>query len=269
MAYVMTNTEFVNKAKDIANNYKTLYIMGCFGAPMGYGNNRTRYMNNNDYNRQPARQKMIKNASDDTFGFDCVCLLKGILWGWKGDVNKVYGGAQYASNGVPDINEQSMIAKCTEVSSDFTKIVPGEMLWLNGHAGIYIGDGLAVESTPAWKNKVQITAVANIGAKTGYNSRKWTKHGKLPWIEYKAQPTPTAKITIETPPTLKVGSKGGTVKVWQQIMVNNGISVGSYGIDGDYGSATKTATVAFQKKVGLSTTGEVDSKTWIAGLNTL
>jgi hypothetical protein len=31
---------------------------------------------------------------------------------------------------------------------------------------------------------VQITAVGNIGTKSGYKSRKWTKHGKLPYIEY-------------------------------------------------------------------------------------
>ena len=33
------------------------------------------------------------------------------------------------------------------------------------------------------------TAVGNIGNKAGYNSRKWTKHGKLPYITY-VQPEP-------------------------------------------------------------------------------
>ena len=32
----------------------------------------------------------------------------------------------------------------------------GEMVWMDGHVGIYIGDGLAVECTPSWANKVQI-----------------------------------------------------------------------------------------------------------------
>ena len=31
---------------------------------------------------------------------------------------------------------------------------------------------------------MQITAVANIGNKSGYNSRRWTKHGKLPYVTY-------------------------------------------------------------------------------------
>ena len=38
---------------------------------------------------------MINSASSDTFGFDCVCLIKGILWGWNGNLNHVYGGATF------------------------------------------------------------------------------------------------------------------------------------------------------------------------------
>ena len=59
---------------------------------------------------------------------------------------------------------------------------------MKGHIGIYIGNGLAVECTPAWKNKVQITAVGNIGKKTGYNTRTWTNHGKLNFIKYEKIP---------------------------------------------------------------------------------
>ena len=167
----------------MARNYKTLYVMGCFGAPMTAAN-KTRYCNNHTYNKAAARQAMIKAASDDTFGFDCVCLIKGLLWGWCGDKTRSYGGASYAVNGVPDIGADTMITKCTGVSTNFSTIEVGEAVWMSGHIGIYIGDGLAVECTPKWKNCVQITAVANIGTKAGYNSRKWTKHGKLPYVTY-------------------------------------------------------------------------------------
>jgi len=185
----MNNLEFVNKAIDIAKNYKTLYVMGCFGAPMTESN-KTRYCKNHSYNKQASRTKMIKNASADTFGFDCVCLIKGILWGWNGNKNKVYGGANYASNGVPDVSADGMIAKCSGVSTNFSNMEKGEVVWMKGHIGIYIGDGLAVECTPSWSNKVQITAVGNIGNKAGYNTRKWTKRGKLPYITYIKEVTP-------------------------------------------------------------------------------
>ena len=182
----MNSTEFVAKLKDIALNYKTLYVMGCIGAPLNAAN-KARYTSNLEYNSRSDRSAMIKAASADTFGFDCVCLIKSVLWGWKGDKNAVYGGAQYASNGVPDIGTESMINVCSGVSTDFSKIAVGEALWLPGHIGVYIGDGLAVECTPAWGNKVQITA-CNCN-KSGYNRRDWQKHGKLPYITYKENTT--------------------------------------------------------------------------------
>ena len=180
MSKVMTAEQFIAKAKEAANS-KTLYVMGCFGAPMNE-KNKKRYSTNNEFNRTYASK--ILAADGGVFGFDCVCLVKGLLWGWRGDRNAQYGGAVYASNGVPDIGEDAMIKKCSDVSTDFSKIVPGAFLWMKGHCGIYIGNGLAVEATPKWKWKVQITAVANIGPKAGYNSRTWTKWGKLPWIDY-------------------------------------------------------------------------------------
>lgn len=204
MSTVMKASEFVAKLKDVAENYKTLYVMGCFGAPMNT-KNKNRYCDNHEYNRQAARTKMIKAASTDTFGFDCVCLIKGILWGWKGDKSKTYGGAAYKSNGVADVSADGMINLCKNVTTDFSKIEVGEAVWCKGHIGVYIGNGLAVECTPSWKNKVQITAVKNIGTKSGYNARTWTKHGKLPYIEYDVKETkPEAPKPTTTKPSTKV-----------------------------------------------------------------
>ena len=177
----MNNIKFVDKIKDIADNYETLYIMGCFGSPMNAANRR-RFCDNHSYNRQPARTAMIQAASPSTFGFDCVCLIKGVLWGWNGDKNKVYGGATYASNGVPDYGADMMISICSDVSTDFSEIEVGEAVWTPGHIGVYVGNGLAVECTPKWDNCVQYTACNR--AVAGYNRRNWTKHGKLPYIEY-------------------------------------------------------------------------------------
>lgn len=170
----MKVNDFINKAVDIAKNYKTLYVMGCFGAPMT-PSNKKRYTNNHEYNRQKSRTKMINNANSNTFGFDCVCLIKGILWGWNGNVNKTYGGAKYKANGVPDVGANGILKYCTNVSTDFKNIIPGEIVWMDGHVGIYIGNSEVVECTPAWKNNVQITKLSK---------RKWLKHGKLKFIDY-------------------------------------------------------------------------------------
>ena len=177
------NIIFAAIVKNIATNYKTLYVMGCFGAPLTAAAKK-RYIAAQSYNQSSARRAKINAASADTFGFDCVCLIKGTLWGWNGSLDHQYGGATYASNGVPDIGADAMISKCKGVTTDFKNIEIGEAVWMSGHIGIYIGGGLAVECTPAWKDKVQITAVGNIGKKAGYNTRTWTKHGKLPYITY-------------------------------------------------------------------------------------
>ncbi len=194
---MMTNKTLAAKLVDIAKNYKTLYVNGCFGAPMT-AKNKTRYTQNTAYNRQPARTAKINAASADTFGFDCVCLIKGVLWGWSGDKSKVYGGATYTSNGVPDIGADQMIKVCKNVSTDFSKIEVGEAVWMEGHIGVYVGDGLAVECTPKWADKVQITA-CNC-SKSGYNRRNWTKHGKLPYIDYINEPDTAEPPVTETPP---------------------------------------------------------------------
>lgn len=182
----MKASELVEKVLDVAKNYKTLYVMGCFGAPLT-GSNVTRYCNNHTYNKAADRTAMIKAVADQSppvYGFDCVNLIKGILWGWCGNASKTYGGAVYTSNGVQDVSADGMIAICKDVSTDFSKIVPGAAVWLSGHIGVYVGGGLAVECTPKWENKVQITAVSNIGTKAGYNARKWTKWGKIPYVDY-------------------------------------------------------------------------------------
>lgn len=182
----MKASEFINKLQNIVDNYKTLYVMGCFGAPLT-GANVSRYCTNHRYNKQAARTAMIRAAADKNppvYGFDCVCLIKGVLWGWSGNAAKPYGGAAYASNGVPDLGADTMITKCSGVSADFSGIVPGETVWLPGHIGVYIGGGKVIECSPAFKNCVQVTACLNIGAISGMNGRKWTKHGKLPYITY-------------------------------------------------------------------------------------
>ena len=107
----MNNREFAAKLIEIATNTNTLYVMGCFGAPLN-PQNKVRYSSNHPYNRQAVRTKMISEATHDTFGFDCVGLIKAVLWGFNADESKTYGGAKYTSNKVPDINADTFIGLC-------------------------------------------------------------------------------------------------------------------------------------------------------------
>lgn len=256
---IKTGKELAAACVDAAKNYKTLYAMGAFGWPMN-DHNKQRAMGSYSYNSAADRAAKIKSASKDTFGFDCVCLIKAMLWGWQGDEKQNYGGAKYCSNNVPDVNEDGMIRACTEVSSDFKKIAVGEVLWTSGHIGVYIGGGLAVECTPIWKDGVQITAVHNIGKKSGYNGRMWAKHGKLPWVTYEKEETTGKDYTISFR-YLRKGDKGEDVKALQQLLIARGYTCGGWGTDGDFGDGTEKSVKAYQQDCEIEVDGVVGKDT--------
>ena len=261
---IKTGKELAAACLNVANNFKTLYVMGCFGAPMT-SSNKVRYTSNHTYNTNSTRKNMINAASADTFGFDCVCLIKGLLWGWDGNASKIYGGASYGSNNVPDIGTEQILQVCRDISTDFSKIEVGELLWMKGHVGIYVGNGQAVECTPAWKNCVQVTTVRNIKSGTGHT---WTKHGKLPYVTYDVKneaPAPSASAAVKTTsdlPVLKKGSKGDAVKALQILLIGYGFSCGNAGADGSFGGATASAVEAFQRAKNLDPDISVGPQTW-------
>lgn len=261
---IKTAKELAAACVDVARNYKTLYVKGCFGARLT-DSAKTRYTRNNSYNMRVDRTVKINSASEDTYGFDCVCLIKGLLWGWTGDASKNYGGATYGSNGVPDIGADSIINKCSEVSTDFANVQVGELLWMSGHVGIYIGDGLAVECTPQWSDCVQITAVKNIGAKAGYNARKWTKHGKLPYVTYETtageETTKKGDFSMDMR-IIKKGCTGDDVKAMQTLLIGYGYTCGSTGADGQCGANTVSAIKKYQTASGLTADGQCGKLTW-------
>lgn len=265
---IKTAKELAAACLNVARNHKTLYVLGAFGWPMT-AEKKQRAKNAQSYNRKPERAAKIDTASADTFGFDCVCFIKALLWGWNGDASAGYGGAMYSSNGVLDIGEGEMISACTEVSTDFSKIAVGEAVWLPGHIGIYVGDGLAVECTPIWKDGVQITAVHNIGTKAGYKGRFWTKHGKLPYVTYEEElpeEVPAEKSAEEKGDyivemrILREGCKGEDVRALQILLIGRGFSCGKHGADGDFGADTKKAVKEYQKKIFPTAPAEWDGE---------
>ncbi len=256
MERILTAAKLANMCKHVAQHYKTLYVMGCFGAPLN-DSNKKRYTSHHAYNRQPERKKMIEAATTDTFGFDCVCLIKGLLWGWNGDKNAVYGGAQYKSNGVPDIGTEQMIARCLEVTEDFDHIQIGEAVWLLGHIGIYVGDGLVVECTPKWDNCVQITACNR--DIPGYHRRDWVKHGKLPYVVYEEEEMEKSDMKL---PTLQRGDYGSDVRIMQALLISEGYDFSGYGADGDFGGVTDKALRDYQKSHGITPDGICGPLTW-------
>ena len=265
---LMSAEEFVRRHLD-AQKHKTIYMYACYGFQVNTTNiaNKSKQNLNGWYTpANIAKLQAVANQTPPTWGFDCVNLTKGILWGWTGDETQSLGGAKYGANGVPDTNANGMIGRCKEVSTDFSRIEVGEGLWLEGHWGVYVGDGLAVECTGRWTNGVQITSVWNLGKKSGYNGRYWTKHGKLPWIAYSGEVDNVEPEVIELGSrTIKRGTQGSDVRELQEALLKLGYALPKFGADGDCGSETVAVICLFQEEQGL----EVDGKFGPASLAAL
>lgn len=99
---------------------------------------------------------------------DCSGLIKGTLWGYPyhGKYGNIY----------PDVNANTIMSNyCYNQSSNFNNINRGEFVWMNGHIGVYIGNGKVCECSPKWENGIQITNL---------KARKWAKHGYSKWLDY-------------------------------------------------------------------------------------
>lgn len=130
--------------------------------------------------------------------FDCVVSVKSILWGFSADKNLFRGGTVYCSNSVADFTCNGGVERySTDVSRDFSKLVPGEYLCMKGtkynHAGVYLGNGKVFECTTAWNTKKCMISDINSKGERSYKGVKsvpWTYHGKLIYIDYPDEPIP-------------------------------------------------------------------------------
>lgn len=128
---------------------------------------------------------------------DCSGLIKGILWGYP-------ESGKYASNGVPDINADTMLSipYCTKISTDFTNLPVGALVHMNGHIGVHVGNGVCIESSPKWEDGVQKTFINGSGFYNsgGLNTRTWKNWGLFKYIEY-------STVTVDTTPTSRPAGK--------------------------------------------------------------
>lgn len=170
MAKVFTSKQFVDKLKWLVNDVPNVYHSG-------------------------TGWSTLKNGK---WQFDCVVSVKCILWGFQADKNKFRGGTIYKSNGVPDFPCNAVYEVCTDVGTTFDNLVAGEYLCMKGtkynHTGIYLGNGKVFEDTTGWGvNRAIISDISKDGTRSykGVKNLKWTYHGKLKYIDYSDEPTPT------------------------------------------------------------------------------
>ena len=89
----MNSADFIAKALSIARDYKTSYIWGGLGSPItdaSLTRAANAYAKNTEKGWIDAARRYAGNPK--AFYFDCVGLIKAILWGWSGDSARTYGG---------------------------------------------------------------------------------------------------------------------------------------------------------------------------------
>lgn len=253
----MNNIELKDKLVDLVNNHATVYAYGCWGNQLTESliNSKAKQYSWWYTETKKAQLRAMTKLGYVVWGFDCVCMIKSLLWGFKADTSKSTGGAVYNSNGVPDTSANGMINLCKDLSTNFSNIEIGEAVWMNGHIGIYIGSGQVVECTPAWKNKVQITNLSQ---------RKWLKHGKLPYITYQSSNTTSNSNSnfLGERGWLQFGDSGPNVEKICQFMHDQFYKYGEWlGLDNEkilgnyYGPIIEAYIKEFQRRTGLKQDG--------------
>ena len=101
---------------------------------------------------------------------DCVGLIKG--YGWL-DASTL--SIEYGTNGMQDLNADQMYATATvRGSMDTMPETPGIALWKQGHIGVYIGNGYAIEAVGTKQGVV----------KTEVDGRGWEGWCQVPGVTY-------------------------------------------------------------------------------------
>jgi len=168
---VMTSQEFVQKLQNIVN--RPNYYYNVFPYNLGYYNGYA-------------------------ISFDCWNLVKALINEPSIDQNYTVGHYAPPVGNMGDWDGWTILQHCSDISTDFTRIFVGEYLYMAGHAGVYIGNGLVVECTCDWEGGVLISRITSSGARyrNGVYGRSWTYHGKLTeWIDYNIKPS--GKIAVD------------------------------------------------------------------------
>lgn len=115
---------------------------------------------------------------------DCVGLIKGYLWSESATATPKYIITQ-------DLSANGMRSACTERGDISTMPdIPGILVFMSGHVGVYIGNGEVIEARGHEYGVV----------KTNLEGRGWRWWGKCPFIQYdnvKSNTTLTSTSTVK------------------------------------------------------------------------
>lgn len=194
-----------------------------------------------------------RDIAEGRYCADCIGLAKGYMW-----LDEDTGQQVYKANACPDASANGMYNRAAEKGGIASMPeIPGLMLHMDGHAGIYIGGGQVVEARGF-----------NYGVvRTELKKRPWKHWYKLPGCAYAEKDPGAGADEREVNPypeparNLRRGAVGDGVKWVQWELLRRGYDLGSDGIDGEFGKMTDAAVRGFQWANGLVVDGIVGVRT--------
>ncbi len=153
------------------------------------------------YDNTPGQNLLFVHQGGVRSG-DCSNTIKALLNGY--DVtNKTPGYFQSYLGNTGDVTTEQLLALCSGVSSDFTRLKAGrpELLHMDGHVGTYIGKDVKINGCiynviecTAWTGDWGHTGIIysyvdkygqRLNHKGGQPCLAWTSHGLFtPWLNY-------------------------------------------------------------------------------------
>lgn len=173
----LTNKGLVEFAKQmLALGDDTVYVYGTFGKTLTdslINQKAAQYAYNLP---RKALYKKVMDSKGTEYAFDCVGLIKAYYWNWNG------GRVGYLT--AQDKSANGMLA-AAKVKGNIATMpeVPGLLVVMNGHIGIYIGNGYVIECTPSTAFAKQSHGGGGV-CKTKLSARKWTNWCECPFIDY-------------------------------------------------------------------------------------
>lgn len=216
---IMTSEQYVSKLKILAER-------------------KTKYNNKYPYN-------LLYVHKDYTSG-DCLNTIKALLNGYN-IYNNTVGYYQRDLSNTGDISEPVLLSKCSDVSSDFDNMIKGELLYMRGHVGSYVGltkrngkEYNVIECTKSFGGGIVYSWVDADGTRRssngGVKNGKWVSHGKMTlWLDYevKEEPKPTQNVYyVKRGDTLSSIAKANGMSLAKLVSLNpqikdiNKISIG-------------------------------------------
>lgn len=167
------------------------------------------------YCNTPGDNIMVWHPELGIWKADCLGFVHTMVNGFSGNKSVPGGGAVLDSFVLMSDESTTLYKYCYDISENFADIVPGELLYMDTHVGLWVGDREpfqdgrifnTCECTPKWGGGCLLSYTDDYGIrynhKGGASGGRWYKHGKFNRVEYLPEKTEYPVADAVTPYTV-------------------------------------------------------------------